>query len=789
MNSFVVFARRLCVAVLVAAAIPVASAAVMFAASAPAHATVASSIVVKGNQRVEAATIKDYITIKPGKGYGGADIDASIKALFDTGLFADVSIVQSGGALVVTVVENPVINSITFTGNKKVKDEALQQIVTAKVRSPLTDARLKTDVDRIKEYYARSGRPGANVSSQVDKLSDGRVNVTYNIVEGNRTGVGSIVFVGNKAFSSSRLSGIIQTKTTNWFSWLDKKDIYSEDKVQADEEQLRKFYLSHGYADFQILSGNAELDSAKGRYVLTYTLDEGAKYSFGDITIDSSIPNVSTAALQSYIVTQKGRVFNADEVQKSVENLTIELSRLGYVFAQVRPRGDRDYAKNVISIAYTVDEGPRAYIERIDIRGNTRTRDYVIRREFDIAEGDAYNRVLVDRAKRRLDNLGYFKNVNISTEPGSAPDKVVLVVNVDDQSTGSFGVSGGLSTTEGFIASISMDEKNFLGRGQKLSMSVGGSASQKNYSISFTDPYFLGTHVSAGIDGYDQSRSSTDYQHYSSETIGGGLRLGLPLSDDLSAQFNYKLSQQTISGAATCGPSTNYSDASNVSGCFFQNGRRITSSLGYAVTYSTLDNVIAPTEGWYLKFAQDFAGVGGDAKYIRSTGDARLYTPILPGSDWIGMLKVVGGNITGLGGPVEPVDAFLLGGETIRGFAPWGVGPHETGLHSNLSVGGKNYVAGTAEVDFPMPLMPPDFGLKAGIFADAGTVFGADTPSDCTNQAGCAVSSDAALRASVGASIIWASPLGNIRADFSQVLSKASYDQTQFFRLGAGTQF
>lgn len=258
----------------------------------------------------------------------------------------------------------------------------------------------------------------------------------------------------------------------------------------------------------------------------------------------------------------------------------------------------------------------------------------------------------------------------------------------------------------------------------------------------------------------------------------------------MSTQFNYKLSQQTISGAAGCdptNPSTGNSSIDNVSGCFFQNGHRITSSLGYAVTYSSIDNVIAPTQGWYFKFAQDFAGIGGDAKYIKSTGDARVYTPILPGSDWIGMLKVVGGNVTGLGGSVNPVDAFFLGGETIRGFAPWGIGPHETGTGSNMAVGGKNYIAGTAEVDFPMPFMPPDFGLKAGVFADAGTVFGADTPSGCT--APCAVSSDAALRASVGASIIWASPLGNIRADFAQALSKASYDQTQFFRLGAGAAF
>jgi outer membrane protein insertion porin family len=777
--------------VILAVAVPALSGTALVAGSVAAHAAVASSIIVKGNERIEAATVKDYLTIKPGKSYSAADIDASIKALFDTGLFADVSIVQSGGALVVTVAENPVINAISFDGNKKVKDNILEQIVTAKVRSPLSDARIKTDTDRIKEYYARSGRPEASVTAKVDHLPDNRVNVTFVIVEGNRTGVGSIVFVGNKAFSTSRLTGIIQTRTTNWLSWLDKKDIYSEDKIQADEEQLRKFYLSHGYADFQVLSGNAVLDPAKGRYVLTYTLDEGAKYNFGDITIDSSIKGVDSSSLQRFVVTQKGQVFNADQVQKSVENLTIELSRLGYVFAQVRPRGDRDYSNNLISIAYTVDEGPRAYVERIDIRGNTRTRDYVIRREFDIAEGDAYNRVLVDRAKRRLDNLGYFKSVNITTEPGSAPDKVVLVVTVEDQSTGSFSVSAGLSTTEGLIGSVSMDEKNFLGRGQKLSISVGGSSIQKNYTLSFTDPYFLGTRTSAGLDLYDTTRSTTDYQHYNSETLGGGLRIGLPLSDELSAQFNYKLSGTTISGVSSCSNDPNFGDSPNIVGCFFQDGTRLTSSLGYSVTYSTIDNTTSPTEGWYFKLNQDFAGVGGDARYVKTTGDARVYNPILPGSDWIGMLKVTGGNITGLGQQVATSDNFFLGGETIRGFAPWGFGPRETGTGSNMAVGGKTYVAGTAEVDFPIPFLPPDFGLKGGVFADAGTLFGDDVPADCVYAGAgtCQVSDGAVLRSSVGASIIWASPLGSIRADLAAPLTKAAYDQTQFFRLGAGTQF
>jgi outer membrane protein insertion porin family len=776
MNSFMFFARRVTFCLTVLLAIPAISCALSFAVMSPAAAAVASSVVVKGNQRIEAETITTYLTIKPGKSYSAADVDESIKKLFDTGLFADVSIVQRGPALVVTVVENPVINSVTFVGNKKVKSNILEQVVSAKPRGTLTDARLQGDIARIKEYYSRSGRSNALVQGAAKPIAENRVDVVFTITEGDRTGVSSIVFVGNKAFSSTSLTRVISLRTTNWMSWLDKKDIYSEEKIQADEELLRRFYLSHGYADFQVLSGVATLDPAKGKYTVTYTVDEGPKYSFGDIGVDSSIQGIDSKALDGFVLTRKGRVFNADEVQKSVENLTIELSRRGYVFAQVRPRGDRDYTNNVISMTYVIDEGARAYVERIDIRGNSKTRDYVIRREFDISEGDAYNRVLIDRAQRRLNNLGYFKTVQITTEPGSAPDKVIVVVNVEDQSTGSFSISGGLSTEQGIIAEISMDEKNFLGRGQQVRVSVGGSLTTRDYQVSFTDPYFLGSRISAGFDGYDTTSQIQSYQPYNTEIIGGGVRLGLPLSDELSAQVNYKISNETISGTVACG-------AGFVTGCYFPNGSRLTSSAGYALTYSTIDNKTTPTEGWYFNVAQDFAGLGGDARYVRTVGEGRVYRPIMPGSDMIGMLKVAGGNVTGIGGPVSTEDDFFKGGETIRGFAPYGYGPRDV---SGLALGGKNFINGTAEVSFPLPFLPPDFALRGAVFADAGTLFGADVPAPCP---GCAVQDDASIRSSVGASIIWASPFGSIRADFADAITKTTYDQTQIFRLGAGAAF
>ncbi len=788
MNSFVTFARRAAFALLLVVGAPSLTGAVSLVTADAAHAAVASSITVRGNQRVEAATIRSYMTIKVGKNYTAVDVDDSVKALYATSLFSDVSIVPSGSTLIVTVVENPIINSVIFEGNKKIKAEVLVQIITLQTRGVLTDAKLQTDLDRIKEYYARNGRSAASVFPRVTRLTDNRVDVAFVIDEGDKTGVASITFVGNEAFSSQRLKSVIQTRRTNWLSWLNKRDIYSPEGMAADEEALRRFYLEHGYADFVVLSADATLDPTDQRYHLTFTLEEGDKYKLGAIAVDSSIPGVDSNSLQRVVQTKAGDTFNATEVDKSVEDLTIELSRLGFVFAQVRPRGDRDYTNHIITITYVIDEGPRAYIERIEIRGNTKTRDYVIRREFDISEGDAYNRVLIDKAERRLRNLGFFKTVSITAQQGSAPDKVVVVVNVEDQSTGSFSVAGGVSTRDGFIAEVAIEETNFLGRGQHVKVSVSGGKDDRSYTLSFTDPYFLGYPFSAGFDAYHTIAKSTSLQPFGSTTTGGGLRVGLPLNDHLRADLNYKLSNKTITGAGTvCAPGT-------VTACYFPDSTRLTSSAGYALTFSTIDNYADPHDGVFVKLTQDIAGIGGSSAYVRTVGDARLYRPIGAKTDIVGMVRVQGGNITGLGKPVAIGDNFFKGGETIRGFAPLGYGPRDTygtagTTGAGMALGGKNYAAATAEVQFPIPFLPPDFGLKGAVFADAGVLFGVDTANCPVCFAGNATTGDTAVRSSVGASILWASPFGQLRLDFAQALTKQPYDNTQLVRLGAGATF
>ncbi len=437
-----------------------------------------------------------------------------------------------------------------------------------------------------------------------------------------------------------------------------------------------------------------------------------------------------------------------------------------------------------------IDEGQRVYIERIDIRGNTKTRDYVIRREFDVTEGDAYNRVLINKAERKLRDLDYFKNVAITTEPGSAPDKVIVVVDVEDKSTGSFGVAGGVETTSGstgLVAEVSMDETNFLGRGQQVHLSVGGGLNEQSIKGSFTDPYFLGNHMSFTVSGYRTYSDSSSARPFKTVATGGGVNFGLPITDELTFDVGYKLNQSQTS---------NYDNGTdcttNPTACFFPAGSRWSSIAGWGVTYSTIDSKLDPHEGVYVRFAQDVAGLGGDARFIRSTGDARLYMPLMDGGDYVGLLKVTGGNITGLGQSVSTIDNFFKGGETIRGFASLGYGPryYDPANGTNIALGGKNYVNGTAEVQFPFPALPQDWGLRAAVFADAGLLWGTDVPSACSGSCDATkVMDDTALRSSVGGSIIWASPFGPIRADFAQALSKKSYDSTQFFRIGTGANF
>ena len=753
-------------------------------AASRAEAAVVNRIDVQGNQRVDAATIQAYLAIQPGRNFTNQDEDASLKALFETGLFSDVSLDVRGSTLLVTVVENPVINEVAFEGNKKFKDAQLTSAVQSAPRGVFTRAKVQGDVARILELYRRSARFEASVTPETIELPNNRVNLVFVITEGPKTGVAGITFIGNQAFGDARLRNVVQTRRSGILSFIRGGDNYDPDQLASDEEKLRQYYLDRGYADFQIISSVADLDRERNSFFIAFTLEEGPRYRFGAISVDSSIAGVDPAVLQREVLTDEGDVFSSGKIEKSVEEITLYLAANGYPFAQARPRLDRNPDTLTIGVTYVVDEGARVYVERIEVRGNTRTRDYVVRREFDLAEGDAFNRVLVDRAERRLKRLGYFSDVRIFTEPGSSDDRVIVVVNLVEQPTGEFSFGVGYSSGDGAVGDVSLTERNFLGRGYNMRVSLGAGTSSRSFEFGFTDPYFLGRRISAGVTVFRRTNDENSFRSYDFDTTGGGVTFGFPITEDFTVQTGYRVELQEIS---VDGDKCDGVGGDDVSLAICDaDPETLVSSVFYSLIYDSLDSRADPHEGIFAKFTQDFAGVGGDVRFLRTTGSASYYREILPDRDVVGLVKVHGGHIFGIGQDVRLLDSFFKGGETIRGFATSGFGPRDVGPDDAL--GGNIYAAGTAEVQFPLPVFPRELGFNGAVFADAGTLFDTDYTAADLGPGGL-LRDNASVRSSVGGSLLWKSPLGPLRADFAYVLTSESYDETQWFRFSGGTRF
>ncbi|MDT3686681.1 MAG: outer membrane protein assembly factor BamA [Pseudorhodoplanes sp.] len=768
----------------------------------------AQSISVEGNRRVEADTIRSYFRPGPGGRIGPVEIDAALKALYATGLFQDVRISQPGGRIVVTVVENQVINRIAFEGNKRAKDEQLLAEIQSKPRGTLSRPVVQSDVQRIVETYRRNGRFDVSVTPKIIELPNNRVDLVFEIREGEKTGVKKIRFVGNKAYSDFRLKDVIKTTESNLLSFLKNSDIYDPDRMEADRDLLRRFYLKHGFADVRIVSAIGEYDPGQKGFIITFTIEEGDQYRFGAVELLSNVRAIDVNQVKSRLKTKSGAVYNAEAVEKTVEDVSIELARAGYPFATVRPRGERDFERRLINVAFVVDEGSRAYIERINIRGNTRTRDYVIRREFDISEGDAYNRALVDRAERRLKNLNYFKTVKITNEPGSAPDRIVLNVDVEEQSTGEFAIMGGYSTADGWLGEVSVGERNLLGRGQYVRASVQYGQRARGFEVGFVEPYFLGYRMALGLDVFAKETNNSDYSSYNTRNIGGAVRLGFQLREDLTFQVRYSLYQQEItldddlSSCFTTIPQTQAQINSCASAgttvpslpvrITLLDGATLTSMAGYSFIYNTLDNNKNPTQGIRAEFKQDFAGLGGDVKFIRTTGDARFYQEVFP--DIVGVLRLQGGHIAGWGGgDLRFLDQFQMGPNLVRGFRTNGIGPRDqTPNTTQDSLGGTMYWGASVEFQVPLYFIPKDIGIKAAVFADAGSVWNYKGPTAFTSGGLTETMTfvdENAVRASVGAGLIWDSPFGPLRFDYSIPVMKQNYDIVQEFRFGGGTRF
>lgn len=748
---------------------------VVLASPLAAEAAVIQRIDVRGAQRTGQEAVRSNLTIRPGVAFSNSDIDESVKRLYATGYFSDVKISVSGGTLVVSVNESRLVNQVVFNGNRKIKDDKLQAVVQTQPLGPYSDAIIQADIQRLKEAYTSIGRSDVQITTQTAPVGQGRVNLAFVINEGERTKISSINFVGNQAYGDRRLHDVLVTKESGPLSFITRKDVYSDDKLRADEEALRQFYYNHGYPDFRVVSSNAVLDESKNEYTITFTVEEGARYNFGNVAVESTVSGISGEELQGLVQTKSGNTYNAKEIQKTMEAISKKVASAGYPFARVTPRGDRNFQTNTVGVTYLVDQGERAYVERIDIRGNTRTRDYVIRREFDLSEGDAFNQTMITRAKRRLEALGYFGKVNISTQQGSSPDRVVIVVDVEDQATGSFGIGAGYAANDGVVLEASVEEKNFLGRGQYIRVAAGGGQdSSRTYSLNFTEPYFLGYRLAAGFDVFKSQTSSNDYYTY--EEQGFTLRVTAPITEELATTFryNYKEIQYSGDGDWKTSLSRPYLDLVN-------GGTYVQSSVSQTLTYNTLDSMTLPRQGIYATVTHEYAGLGGDSEFYKIYGRARYFHTLSDEMDLIGQLSVGAGHVVATGDKLNVFDQFTLGGRQVRGFENDGIGPR---MRNGDTIGGTTYFTASAEVTAPLPVVPEDFGLRAAFFADAGTLYG----NEVANTAGIQGTSSA-WRASVGAGITWASPFGALRFDYAVPVMKEDYDQEQRFRFSMANQF
>ncbi len=744
---------------------------------------VVQRIVVQGNERIEAGTVLSYLPIQAGETVDPARLDLALKTLARTDLFADVSIELVGGDMVVKVVENPIINQVVFEGNSALKEDKLKDEVQIRPRGIFTRAKVQADVQRIIELYRRSGRISATVTPKVVELPQKRVDLVFEINEGPKSGVLGVNFLGNKEFSDNELADVIVTKESHWYKFLTSNDNYDPDRIEYDREQLRKYYRNRGFFDFRVVASTAELATDKNGFAVTYTIDEGPKYKFGKVTVETELKKLDGNLLAQILPIKTGQIYEDERIEQATDALTFAAGAAGFAFVDVRPRYVPNRETQTVDVVFQVREGPRVYVDRIDIVGNTRTLDYVLRREMEVAEGDAYNRVLVDRSRNNMRRLGFFKDVNIEEVPSSAPDRTALRVKVEEQPTGELSFSAGYSSVDQLVLDVGVTERNFRGRGQNLRARVSVGSLRQQVDFAFTEPRFLGRNLAAGVNLYSYRYDLSDYAAYDTKSIGGGFTLGFGLTQNTSMSLRYTLRQDEVDVADS------YCTAGTVSAILcLQRGAYMTSLVGYGLRLDKRNDPLRPTRGFFADLNQDLAGFGGDVNYLKTEVDGGWYWGF--NKDFVLQATGSAGYIEGWGGDsVRINDRFYKGGSSFRGFETAGIGPRDTSTDSS-ALGAKLYAIGSLELSIPT-FLPEQYGIKAALFTDFGTAGQLD---DVDRQSSTGVFDEnirdnLGLRASAGISIDWKSPMGPIRFDISQILKKEDYDRTETFRFSTSTRF
>ncbi len=741
-----------------------------------------SAVEVRGNQRIDADTVRSYMLLQPGDQFEEERADRSLRALFATGLFRDVRISRDGSRLVVQVAENPVINRVAFEGNRRVSDDNLRPEVQLRPRGVYTPQLAQADRQRILDLYARRGRFAATVAPQVIELDQNRVDVVFEITEGEAARISRINFVGNRTFSDARLKDIVSSREQAFYRFLGQSDTYDPDRLTFDRELLRRFYLRQGFADVEVAAPSAELSPDRTAFFVTFQVQEGTRYRVQQINVTSTLSGLDTAALSNRVELRTGDWYDGDAVERATQAVSDAANLRGFPFVDVQPQVARNRDAGTIDLTFNVVEGPRIFIERLDIAGNTRTQDRVIRREFRVAEGDAFNAAQLRRSRERIRNLGYFSDVQLATSPGSAQDRAIVTTTVQERATGEISLGGGFSTDAGFLVDVGLRERNLVGTG--IDARINGTLAERRSQLDFsvTDPAFLDRNLAAGLDLFLVQRNLLRIASYEERRIGFALRAGYEFNERLRQGWSYTLVNRNVFNVQ---PTASQFIRD-------QQGRSLLSQVSQTIAYDTRDSVIEARRGYLLRYGVDFAGLGGDVAYVRNRIDTVLLLPferlfgepdyVLALTASVGHLAPWGNRTFANGERDRIVDRFFLGGENLRGFAIGGVGPRSATTLDSL--GGRFIWTASAEMRFPLPV-PSELGLLGRGFVDAGAL----TQGPNRSATGEGILTSATPRVSVGFGISWRSPFGLINLDFAHAVQKERFDQTQVFRFGFGARF
>ncbi|MFV0359127.1 outer membrane protein assembly factor BamA [Tropicimonas sp.] len=750
----------------------------------PASAYVFSNVKIEGNQRIEPQTILSYLDLPRGRDVSAGELNDAMQRLQNSGLFEKVELVPSGGTLVVRISEYPTINVISFEGNKRLKDENLAEIVKSQSRRVYSPAQAEADAAAISQVYAAEGRLAARVDTSIIRRSDNRVDLVFEVFEGDVTEIERIGFVGNRAFSDKKLRNVLQTKQAGILRTFIKRDTFAPDRLPVDEKLLTDFYRSRGYADFRVQAVAPEVARERDAFYITFNIYEGPRYTFGNVNTISEIAGVDAAEFAAQNRVDKGDVYNPTNIDTTIRRMEALALRKGLNFVNIEPRITRNERNQTLDLTFALTRGQRVFVERIDIEGNTTTLDEVIRRQFTTVEGDPFNPREIRNSAERLRALGYFSDVQAESRQGTSPERVIVDVNVEEQPTGSlnFGASYGVSSGVGF--NVSLSEKNFLGRGQEVDLSFATGSGTQSSGLTFVEPYFLGRDLKARFQLWYNTTDRLN-SDYNTRTVGFLTGLEFPVSENGRLELRYKLSKDTLWGVDELGidPDNGRIDGSSPI-LYREQGGYFTSAVGYTYRYDSRITGLDPLTSYRFNFTQDFAGVGGDVESITSTFYGGIESRAWRENVTL-LAEFEAGAVHMLGDDDSRLMERFTGNGKIRGFEPNGYGPRDLYAPNEDMLGGNYFWALRSEVQFPLGL-PEEYGITGGLFADAGSVWGLD---NTTGAFGEEADDGMKIRAAIGASVFWTTPIGPLRFNFSKAVKKEDYDDEQNFDLTISTQF